>query len=504
MLTTSSSPKRPRTIGWTADDRCEVAERGTPSDRRRIGGDVFLATFPAAASSGAPGSDAPQRRRIETGFAVADWKARREADAYRSAFPGTAIGIEGDWFEIVAVATSAGAPRRTYYDLLPWDDANVIRTAFELTPGACQALTRHYREQQQRRRQGAALSYLPVLIGLLPAADQKRLESTFGVSPIRSTLLSAMALLFLSTLAIMAAFAYGRGMHFGELHGLVGKIVRFSPIAWYLLVESLLRLGSLTQNEPMGSLPVVLSVQVAQALRGAATSDRSASSGPTALEARHDTLIARDTVRPIGGPSAGSQRVDGPPHRIEVISRLPKDHWTANVTGIEIDGVAYTLVERGVVDTDRGPRHRFLLQLPEHEVLFKSYVRYRPEEVRDIYRAERRTRTAMWVETFPFIWALVDPLLQNRLAKVYDYDAEKWTRRTTYFEAALGAYFILSSLGSMLGGAGAARDGIALLGGGFLLWEAALRHSKLSAGELRGSLAGIPFQPLARWLLRWE
>ena len=120
-----------------------MTKRPTPAGRRRIGGDVYLAAYP-------PGSECPLR--IDTGFEQPDWKAAVEGGFHRASFPGTAILVEDRWYEIARVNTSAGAPRRTYYDLRPWNDAATIRTAFEATPEACQELTRRHKEQAARQR----------------------------------------------------------------------------------------------------------------------------------------------------------------------------------------------------------------------------------------------------------------------------------------------------------------------------------------------------------------
>ncbi|MEM7355882.1 MAG: hypothetical protein AAF657_34010 [Acidobacteriota bacterium] len=465
---------------------------GKPTNRRRIGGDVFLANLSSSPRQPSADDQTVPELRIDTGFAVGDWKPRAEATPYRAAFSGTAVQVDERWYEIVHAETSAGAPRRTCYYLQPWNDTEVFRHVFELTPQACQDLTQKHREQQQRRRSGAALSHLPLLVGLLPGEDQKRLENAYGFSAQRCTFYSAATLLFLSVLLIMTAFAFGNGMHFGALQDLVKKLTDYSPLAWYFAIESILRLGSLSGNEPIGSLPVVLVVYLVRGIRGAATAPRrAAEKGPTALAASHDTLTARDHMRRVG-------------EQIEILSRLPKDHWTANVTGIEIDGEAYLLIEREVIQTDRGPRHRFVLQKPEHEALFKSYVRYHPEEVRDIYRREQRRQTAMWVETVPFFWGLLDLGLQNRLGRIYNYDPLKWTRWTANFEAAFGIFFLLGSLWQLTSDLADGTDAGALLLGIFLLWEGLLRKSKLGEGEIRGSLFGLPFAPLARWFLRWE
>ncbi len=423
-----------------------------------------------------------------------DWKAATPGSQVRAAFPGTAILIGGRWFEICRIGPLDGAPRRTAYDLWPWNDANVMRTAFELTPQACEALTRGHQDLKRRRRQGSALSFLPFLTGLLPAQDQKRLERETGLPAARGTMISAIVMLLLSILTIMTALAFGLGTDFGKLHELVGKLVRYSPLAAYLALESIARLSSASGNEPMGSLPVCLPFFLVRGFAGMTVEPEKIDHRRAAAAPPSGLLAARDRVRAL----------DHPDYDLEVVSRLPKDHWTIGVTGIEYQGEAYVLVERKMLQTDDGPRHHFLLQKPEHEVLFKQYVRYAEKEVRDVYRAQQRAKSATWVETFPFLWGLVPGATQERLARVYNYDPDKWTLRTIAGSAVIGVILCLASAVSVVGGVGDGADALKFFFGLVLTWEAAVRWPKLRAGELPGSLLGIPWKPFAERALRWE
>ncbi len=205
-------------------------------------------------------------------------------------------------------------------------------------------------------------------------------------------------------------------------------------------------------------------------------------------------LAARDQVR----------HLDHPKFDLEVVSHLPKDHWTANVTGIEFEEQTYMLIERKQLTTDDGPRHHFLLRLPEDDILFKYFVRYQPEEVRDVYRLRQRAKAATWVETIALLWGFTLPATQHRLARIYNYDPDAWTRWSIISSAVLGAVLCYSCVEFMLSGGAGLADAVILFFGLFLLWEAAVRWSKYRAGVLRASLLGLPFEPLAGWFLRWE
>ncbi len=74
------------------------------SQRRRIGGDVYLSPSPPEAGG---------EWRVDVGFTVPGWKANIRAAPTRAPLPGTAILISGRWFEICRFGPLDGAPHRT-------------------------------------------------------------------------------------------------------------------------------------------------------------------------------------------------------------------------------------------------------------------------------------------------------------------------------------------------------------------------------------------------------
>ncbi len=460
-----------------------LANPNTKTERQRIGGDVYL-TPPD--SAGGP--------RVDVGFAVPDWKPATAGKLNQAAFPGTAVLLGSRWYEIHRVAPLIDAPHRTAYHLRPWNDSHVIRTAFELTPEACETLTRNHRERLQRQAKGATLRTVPFLTGMLPGADQKRLETELGVPAVRATMISTMLLLALSITVLMLKFALSMGLPLGDSLELVRKITTFWLLAWYLAIESIVRMQSAKGNEPMGTLPVALPAHVFHALRRLNVPREQIDARRATRPPPGGMFTARDQVRPL----------DHPEYDLEVISQLPKDHWTANVTGIEYQGEAYVLLERKLIETEDGPRHHFLLQKPRHEVLFRSYVHFYPEEVRDIYRSQQRAKTSTWVETFALLWGLTSGATQERLGWQYNYDPHRWTRNSINGTVVLGTLFVIRGVGQMLAGVAGGSEVLVLVAGVYLLWESALRRSKLRAGKVGGSLLGVVFEPLAKRCLRWE
>ncbi len=457
------------------------------AERRRIGGDFQLTVYPA-------GEVFPLR--IDCGFVPTGWVGRREQTVRSAAFPGTAVMLEGTWYEVLRVEASQGSPRRYYFHLAPWEDQHTFRKAVELTAEEARRLTAAQREVERNQKRAGALRWLSPLLGLLPAANQRRLEAAYGMPAAHGSAVSAGVLLAVSVLVLVLAMASTLGMTFGEYQQLVNSIVAWKLLFMFWLIESLARLYFAMSGQPSGSLPVALPVLAVEGLFDLLRSNKDAGelAGRRGFAASPDALAqARDTVR---RPRQGE-------HDLEVISRLPKEHWTAGVTGIGYEGESYFLDEREVIETTDGVRHRFLLKKAAPDVLFRSFSEYHPEEVREVYRRKRRQDAAMWVETFAFFWGLVGPDLQARLAKAYNYDPWKFTRRTIAGTAVIAAGTAGQALWLIREGLAVSRDAVVLLAALYLLWEAALRWRDYRAGRIRASLLGLPFQPLARRAARW-
>ncbi len=468
------------------------------AERRRLGGDFHLVILSPSGDQGGETQppESPATLRVDVGFPHPEWRPRRPERPGRAAFPGSAILLDERWYEVFDVETEDGLPPRHSYTLRPWDDSFPLRRTFELSTEVCERTTAEHWAGRRRQHTADVLGWLPFVTGLLPAEDQDRIERHYGVPAARATAISAGLHLFAGSMVVFLTLAYIRGYHFGAYHGLVKEVVDYVLLFAYLALEALPRLAAGLTGIPVGSLPVAGPIV---AVRWLARELRPAASRRATAERAHrrgDRVFAdaRDEVRQ---PGPGE-------HDLEVLSRLPKDHWRANVTGINYQGEVYVLGDRQLVDTADGVRHRFLLLKPRHEVLYTSFCDYRPEEVQDVYRARRRRDAAMWVETLPFLWGFVGAETQLRLDRIYDYDPWRWTRGTIAGAAVVGAILVLAALGQVAEGRQSPADGVGLLGGLFLLWEAALRWRSLRVGEIRSSLLGALLKPLAVRFLRWE
>lgn len=221
-----------------------------------------------------------------------------------------------------------------------------------------------------------------------------------------------------------------------------------------------------------------------------------ATSGPRFFAA------ARDEVRARTGPGD---------YDLEIVSRLPKDHWTANVMEIVYAGESYVLVDRAKIGGYSGEpeRHRFRLKKIEHELFYTGSCEYFPEEVREIYRQKCLETSAMWVEGLPFLWGFLDETRQRGLERLFDHDPRRATGWSLVFGGILGTALALSNAmlrhaWSQFGFSPGALYSLLLVFGVYLVAETAWRAVQYKDGRIRGSLFGTLLGPAADRFLRWE
>lgn len=450
-------------------------------ERRHLGGDFYL-------------TETDGGLRVDLGFQHPEWRPRRAGDVTRPTFPGSAVLSGERWYEVVRVGFSPDSPPRHLYVLEPWDDSFPIRKAYELTADACAKVSREHWQKKRREATGEILGYFPFVLGMLPADVQHDIERHYGLPAGRNTVISAVLLLMISVFVGVLTLAKVAGHDLGAFRGFMNFVAPFKAIFVYLAVESFFRLPTGMRGEGAGSLPVAGPVVAIRTLARSLTREerQRATTRRRAKAGAYFMANARDEVRRLA---------DG---GLEVLSRLPKKHWTAHATGIYYRGEAYVLTEREIVGTGDDLRHRFLLQKPEGEVLFKSVAEYRPEEVRDVWRAGRRLEAAMWVETMRPLWGLLDQETQLRLGRTYRYDPWKYTRWSIQGAGFVGVLGFAGAILSMAIGSATGADAFWLFAGIVLVWEALLRWRSYQQGEIRGSLLGLALKPLARKALQWE
>lgn len=454
------------------------------SAKRALGSGFQLVILPAGG---------PYELRLDAPFEHPEW-IRRQETVGRATYPGTALLVDGRWYEILSVEDASGVSRRVSYGLAPWEDRFPLRKVYELTPEYLKRFVEVEREKRHRMREAGVLRFLPLLLGLLPAEDQEALERNYGLSGNRNSLLSAVVLLATSIFVVMVIFAYSQGMSFGPWAPLVDGLAPWLPVAMYLFVESVVRLAYTMQSrDPIGSMPVAGPLLAARMVVQAFSKD-----------AQRRAAIARElgaTPRQMESVRDEVRRLeDG---RLEVLSRLPKKHWTIHMTGLQYRNQLYYPESREVVQTPEGMRHRFVLAVPDREILWKEILPYRPEEVREIYREERRLSIAMWVETFALLWGFLDQGTQVRIERGFNYEPWNKTRWSLAFATAIGIWWLLLGITSFGGGEADLLDGFLFLAALYLLWETAVRRKGLAEGEIRGSVLGWFLKPLVVPALKW-
>lgn len=450
--------------------------------RRHYAADDYLTRY---------GESSPYTLRIDTPRPRARWEGRREGSQTRAAHAGTPVLFERQIFEVMRCERSRRGDRFVYL-LAPWDESFPLRPPDEYTPESCE---REAAEHRKRLRQGTTariLRLLAPLVALLPARDQRALERELGFPAVRATLVSGAALWSASTAVVVAGMAQSFAPR--PLPGLAWAGTAL-PWAGYLAFESAVRfISAIRVDEPMGSLPVWLPIETVRALRRSLSPESRAERRRARLEqirSRDVLANARDEVRAL-------ETADGT-DALEVISLLPKPHWTINQTAIYLGEICYYLAERETRDGADGPRYVFRLRRPEEEMFFREVAHYDPLEVRSLAAERKRQARGTWVETFAPLFGFLDAALQARLAERYDYDPRRATLSSVVIGVVVGVTGTLVPL-TYLERFGFA-DLLVLVGGVLLLVESIGRARRLNAEEIRGGFLGRLLGPLAERLL---
>jgi len=182
-----------------------------------------------------------------------DWMARRPKTLTSPEHPGTAVLWCGELFEVFEALPEAFGG--VVYVLAPWEARHTVR---RLSPYDESSEIARHAERDWRRaaiwKRRASLLLAPIL-GHLPARIQQRMESEFGAPARGMTIASALPLLVLGALGILAFLVTS----FGGRAAFTGWPILPVPLAILLFGESAIRLGvAFLQGEPAGSLAGVL------------------------------------------------------------------------------------------------------------------------------------------------------------------------------------------------------------------------------------------------------
>ncbi len=406
----------------------------------------------------------------------------------RATFPGTPVRVEGEWYE-VRRAERVG-PRFVYY-LAPWDESFPLRAPRELSAEACRREQARHQEREQRRQASTALTLLTPFVGLLPAERQQRLERELGLPAVRTTLISALVFLMpamvLSALGLAAEMLPMFATRFPGL-AWTGRVL---PLSLVMLADSLVRVLHAVAGEPAGSLPVVLAISAWHQARIAV----SGGAGAVKLPPAGALVGTRDEVRPL--PASAGELAG-----LEVVSRLPKPHWTLHATPIRHAGRHWAAVTRDQVEVAGERRHRFVLRPYPQETMRAAPVDYAPEEVETLHRQLVIADRQMWVGIGSSLFGFLDAPRQAALARLFTYDPPLETRRSTTLGLALGGLATALALVYVARGAPQLVDFGMLFGGGGVAAESWVRRRRLDRGVISGSVLGVVLRPVVRRLRR--
>jgi hypothetical protein len=412
------------------------------------------------------------------------WRSRVDGDAVRATFPGTPVQVEGEWYEVMRAEVVAG---RFVYFLAPWDDSFPLREPRELSPEACRQEHARQREKVQRQHASTLLTLASPFVGLLPAADQERLERELGLPAVRTTLVSALVFGFVALLLAGPGLAVTFVSRFAAANPGLAWMGTVLPLSLVVLVDSLVRVMHAVGGSAAGSVPVVFALAFWRQLRA---------TGPLKRRRLPAGALAgvRDEVRRLPGT-----RTEGA--GFEVVSRLGKPHWTLNVTPIRYAGAFWAAVERDEREVGGEMRHRFVLRPYDAETLRAAPVDYAPEEVEELHRREVVADRQMWVGIGGALWGLLDGGRQQALAALFDFEPAAQTRHSTTLGLVFGGIGATLALAYLVSGGGRAMDWMMLLACGAVIAESLARRRRLDRGVVSGSVLGVPLRPFA-WLLR--
>ena len=212
------------------------------------------------------------------------WIARQGRTLTRVEHPGTAVRLEGDVFEVLEAHPLADG--RVRYKLGPWDFRYTIRVLQSYDASTEEKRIReHSRRHQSIWKRRLAILFSP-LLGHLPGPVQERMEGEFGAPAYAMTIVSALPLLVLGFLGVLARL-------------LTRPVLPWDvplPLALYFFLESIYRLGTaFLAGHPVGSLLGVLSYGLWSKWSGGPPVPRLSTAGtqaskPQAMEDRYRML----------------------------------------------------------------------------------------------------------------------------------------------------------------------------------------------------------------------
>ncbi len=242
------------------------------------------------------------------------FRPRIDAEGRRSGYPGTAVQIGEDFFEVVAAEKSGG---EWIYRLEPWPAQEPIRVCVEWGGEQERGFIAGLRDERIRERKRLLAWSVQVLLGFLPAKHQDRLYETIGLDPPRATLWSAVLELAVASpfavLFVVNSITGGMPGHGGQVPALIGLLAIVAAAEGGFRLVAVISTGN-----PIGSLLFML-----LSLR---------------LKSEDPKYVPADRISAIGGA-------------LDVVSPVPKIWWE-RAGGVTYEGEPYILAGSGRERTD--------------------------------------------------------------------------------------------------------------------------------------------------------
>lgn len=353
---------------------------------------------------------------IYSAFQKDNWVAHKPGDFTHADYPGTAIQIGKDIFEILTVEETAEPGYAVRYGLKKWDPQFAVRQIFPFTPETQARLSADYLEEKHKQDLRARILWLFPLAGLAPDPVQREWEKKTALN---MTVVSATSAVTTVIVFLILTSIFGRSpgskalLYFME----------------YLGIESFVRLLWIVfTRKPHGTLVLTLPYMLWEAV---AQPEKHAEKKETWLKFTYegDQVIRRPGSGHLVISSMLFDDILIGPHPILFEGTVYKPlHWREEGKG---------LVRRLVYEFEK-------TDLDPTKGRYREYTQPRTPERQKVVEALTHSRDR--TQIFALFWGTYPRREQLRLEVKYRFAAAKFTAVTALFLLALAALYIWVSV----------------------------------------------------------
>jgi hypothetical protein len=212
----------------------------------------------------------------------------------RPAFPGTAVALGGDLYEVVS-ETELPEDGLVVYRLRAWPEGEVVRDRTVYGPRFVRAAEAERERARVRARARRWRFLLYPVVGLLPEEAQERLSDRLGLYAVTATLVSGLVE---SSVVLLALLLFARGAGPGRA---IMLLVSLPGLVLFVLPGLGRAFGAVFLRETAGSAPVLFAFETLRAI-GALRERHDRSFVPLTRSSFWERLSRPDTVesRPDG------------------------------------------------------------------------------------------------------------------------------------------------------------------------------------------------------------